>query len=156
MIDFSVCQSKNGQKIMKFTTQELLSCLRNSHMAHLSLDGDTSSQHYHLFFSVCKSTDIAIFAKQHKQKKGISLYQSLKVIISKIEMSVSKVLWSVCEEFATFDREFLDFASSNKVSLTVKMFRKKIYRISSYSCRGNYSFLNSSSEETIQVFISLM
>ena len=24
------------------------------------------------------------------------------------------------------------------------------YRISSYSCRGNYSFLNSSSEETIQ------
>ena len=30
------------------------------------------------------------------------------------------------------------------------------YRISSYSCRGNYSFLNSSSEETIQVFISLM
>ena len=31
-----------------------------------------------------------------------------------------------------------------------------IYRISSYNCRGNYSFLNSSSEETIQVFISLM
>ena len=30
------------------------------------------------------------------------------------------------------------------------------YRISSYSCRGNYSFLNSSSEETIQVFISLI
>ena len=30
------------------------------------------------------------------------------------------------------------------------------YRISSYNCRGNYSFLNSSSEETIQVFISLM
>ena len=25
-----------------------------------------------------------------------------------------------------------------------------IYRISSYNCRGNYSFLNSSSEETIQ------
>ena len=33
---------------------------------------------------------------------------------------------------------------------------KLTYRISSYSCRGNYSFLNSSSEETIQVFISLM
>ena len=33
---------------------------------------------------------------------------------------------------------------------------KTVYRISSYSCRGNYSFLNSSSEETIQVFISLM
>ena len=30
------------------------------------------------------------------------------------------------------------------------------YRISSYSCRGNYSFLNSSSEETIRVFLSLM
>ena len=28
---------------MRFTTQELLSCPRNSHMAHLSLDGDTSS-----------------------------------------------------------------------------------------------------------------
>ena len=33
---------------------------------------------------------------------------------------------------------------------------KSMYRISSYNCRGNYSFLNSSSEETIQVFISLM
>ena len=30
------------------------------------------------------------------------------------------------------------------------------YSISSYNCRGNYSFLNSSSEETIRVFISLM
>ena len=30
------------------------------------------------------------------------------------------------------------------------------YRISSYNCRGNYSFLSSSSEETIQIFISLM
>ena len=27
---------------------------------------------------------------------------------------------------------------------------KNVYRISSYSCRGNYSFLNSSSEETIK------
>ena len=27
---------------------------------------------------------------------------------------------------------------------------KTKYRISSYSCRGNYSFLNSASEETIQ------
>ena len=30
------------------------------------------------------------------------------------------------------------------------------YPISSYSRRGTYSFLNSSSEETIQVFVSLM
>ena len=41
-------------------------------------------------------------------------------------MSVSKVLWSVCEEFAKIDREFLDFARSNEVSLTNKMFRKYI------------------------------
>ena len=34
--------------------------------------------------------------------------------------------------------------------------QKNKYRISSYNCCGNYSFLNSSSEETIQVFISLM
>ena len=33
-------------------------------------------------------------------------------------MSVSKVPWSVCEEFAKFDREILDFASSNQVSLS--------------------------------------
>ena len=29
-------------------------------------------------------------------------------------------------------------------------FKLSTYGISSYSCRGNYSFLNSSSEETIQ------
>ena len=38
---------------------------------------------------------------------------------------------------------------------TCELTRQYRYRISSYDCRGNYSFLNSSSEETIQVFISL-
>ena len=33
---------------------------------------------------------------------------------------------------------------------------RNAYCISSYNCRGNYSFLNSSSEETIQVFVPLM
>ena len=43
-----------------------------------------------------------------------------------------------------------------KTELTLMLSCFSNYRISSYSCRGNYSFLNSSSEETIQVFISLM
>ena len=66
-------------------------------------------------------------SKQNKQKKKFHFTKVWRWLISKIKMSVSKVLWSVCEEFATFDREFLDFASSNEVSLTNKMFRKYIH-----------------------------
>ena len=111
-----------------------------SALINLVLSRPVSSQVYTQLFTLCPvcsarararslrklklgmSTLLSIFGKQHRKKN--SLYQSLKVIISKIKMSLSKVLWSVCEEFAIFDREFLDFAISNEVSLTNKMFRK--------------------------------
>ena len=38
----------------------------------------------------------------------------------------------------------------SRVQNSIENFVFSTYRISSYSCRGNYSFLNSSSEETIQ------
>ena len=52
------------------------------------------------------------------------------------------------------DRNWLEVVDIKKILVPNLLIY--IYRISSYSCRGNYSFLNSSSEETIQVFLSLM
>ena len=60
-------------------------------------------------------------------------------------------LWQIAANF-WFSKRTKDRHWQSKLYNTVS----SIYRISSYSCRGNYSFLNSSSEETIQVFISLM
>ena len=54
------------------------------------------------------------------------------------------------------DNGFLQIISSDHLSLFCHKKKNYEYRISSYNCRGNYSFLNSSSEETNQVFISLM
>ena len=64
--------------------------------------------------------------------------------------------------FKTLIGEFLDYriasysCRGNYSFLNSQKLENFIYRISSYSCRGNYSFLNSSSEESIQVFVSLM
>ena len=55
----------------------------------------------------------------------------------------------ICFVLRSYNRTILHWKDSRWPGLL-------IYRISSYNCRGNYSFLNSSSEETIQVFISLM
>ena len=63
------------------------------------------------------------------------------------------VLWKVAvKEWQSIQISTIFFS----VCMCFKRTFKDIYRISSYNCRGNYSFLNSSSEETIQVFISLM
>ena len=54
----------------------------------------------------------------YQRKEYILLVPKSEVDKIKDRMSVSKVPWSVCEEFANFDREILDFASSNQVSLS--------------------------------------
>ena len=59
-------------------------------------------------------------------------------------------------EFHNLTKSFSDHFKKRQVYILWELLPNYIYRISSYSCRGNYSFLNSSSEETIQVFVSLM
>ena len=92
-----------------------------SALINLVLSRPVSSQGYTRAWVRSLRKFKAGMSKQHKQKKEFYRTKVWRWLLSKIKMAVSKVLWSVCEEFAKIDREFLDFASSNEVSFTNKI-----------------------------------
>ena len=103
-----------------------------------------------------KSTLItfSFFFLGRKTKNGKKIRTRLNTILSKAQ-------WQIFLYRFQFQNKWSIFFNRKSVCLWQNFFplvyRKEVmYRISSYSCCGNYSFLNSSSEETIQVFISLM
>ena len=105
---------------------------------------------------VCKRFVLSTYMYS-KSVKVCTLYIGTYLILLRENLSwVIKSIWLKLFQICYFMNPMnfnAEFPTLMKFCLLQVYLR---YRISSYSCRGNYSFLNSTSEGTIQVFISLM